>query len=141
MRASTFLVLLLALPLAAQEPPKFPGPTKEGFLLPNGWHLTPVGKHLVTTDLPLNILPLADNKHVLVASSGFNAHDLMVVDITGEPKLVAKMTQRQSWYGLATDPAQKKVWWSGGGQNSLHVFDLAGDKLTRVTKADPNISK
>ncbi len=141
MRAFTFLVLLLALPLAAQEPPKFPGPTKDGFLLPNGWHLTPAGKHLVTTDLPLNILPLADNKHVLVASSGFNAHDLMLVDITGEPKVVAKMTQRQSWYGLATDTSQKKVWWSGGGQNSLHVFNLDGDKLTRVTKADADLSK
>jgi YVTN family beta-propeller protein len=141
MRASSFLVLLLAIPLAAQEPPKFPGPTKEGFLLPNGWHLTPVGKHAVTTDLPLNILPLADNKHVLVASSGFNAHELMVVDITAGPKVVARMTQRQSWYGLATDSAQKKVWWSGGGQNSLHVFELVGDQLTRVSRADPKVSK
>jgi YVTN family beta-propeller protein len=140
MRASTVLVLLLTVPLAAQEPPKFPGPTKEGFLLPNGWHLTPVGKHIVTTDLPLNIIPLADNRHALVASSGFNAHDLMVVDITGQPQVVAKMTQRQSWYGLATDAAQRKVWWSGGGENRLHMFELAGNKLTRVGKADPDIT-
>jgi len=140
---SLLLALTLAAPaLAGDKKPVFAGPTPDGgFLLPNGWTLTPVGKHAVTTDLPLNIVPLADNKHALVASSGFNAHELTLIDITGEPKIVGKMTQRQSWYGLATDAAQKKIWWSGGGQNSLHTFTLDGEKLTRLSKADPDISK
>ena len=65
------------------EPGKFAGPTTDGFLLPNGWHLTPVGKHAVTTDLPLNVIPLKDNKHALVATSGWNTHDLYLIDISG----------------------------------------------------------
>jgi len=35
--------------------PQFAGPTETGFLLSNGWHITPVGKQVQTTDLPLNI--------------------------------------------------------------------------------------
>ena len=102
-------------PLAATRPPRVhcpalcpgqgevsPGRPTTGFLLPNGWHLTPVGKHVVTTDLPLNILPLKDGKHALVATSGFNRHELSLIDFSGtEPKVVATETVRQSWFGLA----------------------------------------
>jgi YVTN family beta-propeller protein len=143
------LLLLLLVPLFAvaddgiKAKPAFAGPTKDGgFLLPNGWTLTPVGGHLVTTDLPLNILPLADNKHALVASSGFNAHDLMLVDISnGEPKLVAKATQRQSWYGLAYNAEKGSIWWSGGGQANLHGYTLKDNKLERLGKADADLTK
>ena len=145
MRCPLFLVLLGAAMAGAQDAKKpiYAGPTKDGgYLLPNGWTLTPVGKHAVTSDLPLNIIPLADNKHALVNCSGFNAHELVLVDFSSsEPKIVEKMTQRQSWYGLTTDADQKKIWWSGGGQNTLHQFSMTDGKLTRVTKADPDVSK
>lgn len=113
----------------APEAPKTAGPTKDGFLLPNGWHLTPVGKHAVTTDLPLNIIPLKDNKHALIASSGFNSHDLALVDLTGEPKIVAKTTVGQSWFGLAISKDESKVWWAGGGAGMVHAFDIKDAKL------------
>ena len=57
MRHSLLVVALAAGLAAAQDKPdptRTAGPTATGFLLPNGWHLTPAGKHLVTTDLPLN---------------------------------------------------------------------------------------
>lgn len=114
-----------------KDAPKFAGPTKDGFLLPNGWHLTPVGKHAVTTDLPLNVLPLKDNKHVLVATSGWNAHDLSVIDVSGpEPKVVSKVTVKQSWYGLAVNADESKVYWAGGGHGAVHTFDLKDGQLT-----------
>ena len=103
-------------PKGADPKPTFPGPTATGFLLPNGWHLTPVGKHLETTDLPLNIVPLKDGKHVLVATSGYNRHDLILADVSGaEPKEVDRQSARQSWYGLAVGKDGGKVWWSAGG--------------------------
>jgi hypothetical protein len=37
--------------------------------LPDGWTITPAGKHITLTGLPLNILP--DGQRALVASSGF----------------------------------------------------------------------
>src|SRR4051812_17526049 len=125
-----------------EDKPKTVGPTDTGFLLPNGWHLTPAGKHLVTTDLPLNIIPLKDSKHVLVATSGYNKHELTLVDISGsEPKAVSTGTVRQSWYGLALDRAEGKIWWSGGGWGKLHTFDLKEKKLPRTSLADPEPPK
>ncbi len=116
---------------------KFPGPTKDGFLLPNGWHLTPVGKHVVTTDLPLNVIPLKDGKHALIASSGWNNHDLCLVDLSSsEPKILDKATVKQSWFGLAVSKADSKVYWAGGGAAAVHNFDLKDGKLS-VTGGKP----
>src|SRR5215472_13919945 len=63
------------------ESPRYAGPTENGFLLPNGWTLTPAGKHVAIADLPLNIIALADNRHALVATSGYNKHELMLIDL------------------------------------------------------------
>jgi hypothetical protein len=123
-RVLVLAALLCSLPLLlAQDKPTFPGPTDKGFLLPNGWTLTPAGKHVTLADLPLNIVPLADNKHALVSTSGFNKHELSLVDLTTQ-KLVTSETVRQSWFGLALTPAEDKVWWAGGGAPMLHTFDL-----------------
>jgi YVTN family beta-propeller protein len=141
-RVTSLVVIALAIPAFAQDKPKTVGPTGTGFLLPNGWHLTPAGKHLVTTDLPLNIIPLKDGKHVLVATSGYNKHELTLVDISGsEPKAVATGTVRQSWYGLALDKSEAKIWWSGGGYGKLHTFDLKDGKLAATSPAEPEPKK
>ena len=85
-----FAALVIVASTFAQDKPNVPGSTSTGFLLPNGWHLTPAGKHLVITDLPLNIVPLKDGKRVLIATSGYNRHELILADISGdEPKAIA----------------------------------------------------
>ena len=77
----TTLAVSLPLLLVAQDTPRFAGPTERGFLLPNGWTVSPAGVQVELTDLPLNILPLADGRHALVATSGYNAHELSLVDL------------------------------------------------------------
>ena len=72
-----------------------------GFRLPNGWTITPAGG-VVLPDLPLNIIPLADNRHALAATSGYNAHQIALVDLV-EKKVVAAEKVNQSWFGLAHD--------------------------------------
>ena len=133
------LALVLAATLAgslpAQDKPRYAGPTDKGYLLPNGWTVTPAGDQVITTDMVLDVRPLADGKHALVASSGFNDHDLMVVDLASK-QVVDKETVRQSWFGLALDPEAGKVWWSGGGGDRIHGFDLKGHELTRTTPSD-----
>src|SRR5436305_15287664 len=74
--------LLAALPAAADEKPRYAGPTANGFLLPNGWTLTPAGRHVVLADMPLNIVPLNGRPPALVATSGYNNHELAAVDLT-----------------------------------------------------------
>jgi YVTN family beta-propeller protein len=132
--------LCLAASVARAEVPSRPGPTDKGFLLPNGWTLTPAGEQVTLTDLPLNILPLSGGRQALVATSGFNAHELSLIDLQTR-KVVAKQTVRQSWYGLALDAEGGRLWWSGGGANVLHAFTLADGKLTRTSPAEPDTSK
>jgi YVTN family beta-propeller protein len=128
--------VLCVLPLQSQEKPRYAGPIKDGYLLPNGWTITPAGKQVGLNDLPLNIVPLTDGKHALVATNGFNPHTLALVDLTTQ-QIVNSVTTRNSWFGLALSPGQDKVWWSGAGAGVLHTFDLRDHKLTRTSKAEP----
>ena len=110
-----------AVPLGAraQEASRFAGPKDGGFLLPNGWTLSPAGQHVPLSDLPLNIVPWPDNRHVLVATSGYNAHELSLIDLE-QRKVVDRQAVRQSWFGLAVSPEGDRIWWSGGGGNPVH---------------------
>src|SRR5262249_28119457 len=141
-RVCLLVALILWLPssLSAGDQPARPGPTPKGFLLPNGWTVTPAGKHVTLTDLPLNIIPLADGKRALVATSGYNKHELSLVELDG-PKVIDQQVVRQSWYGLALAPDEKRLWWSAGGADMLHTFDLRDGKLFRTSPADPDTSK
>jgi len=125
----------LAQSLPAQDKPRFAGPTERGYLLPNGWTVSPAGDQVVTTDMVLDIRTTPDGKHALVASSGFNDHDLIVVDLASK-QIVDKETVRQSWFGLALDPEAGRLWWSGGGGDRIHAFDLKGHELTRTSPSD-----
>lgn len=138
-RVVIVVALLSALSARAADPqPTRPGPTATEFLLPNGWHLTPAGRHIVTTDLPLNIVPLKDSRHALVGTCGFNPHHLSLIDLT-DGRIVSRETVIQSWFGIAVAPDEKRVWWAGGGAGIVHTFDIVGGKLTRTgpTEVEP----
>lgn len=130
------LVMVACTPLAAAEKDQFPGQKPAGFLLPNGWMITPAGEQVLVKDLPLNIVPLADGRHALVATSGYNAHELTLIDFQSK-EIQQTETVRQSWFGLALSPKEDKLWWSGGGGAALHVFGLREGKLARADKGDP----
>jgi YVTN family beta-propeller protein len=98
--------------------------------------ITPAGEQMILKDLPLNILPLADGRRALVATSGYNAHELTLVDFV-DAKPLHTETVRQSWFGLVASPGQDKLWWSGGGGAALHTFALADGKLSRSDAGDP----
>jgi hypothetical protein len=119
---TSLLAALLVFPLWADDKPRFAGPSEKGFLLPNGWIISPAGKQVILTDLPLNIISLTDGQHTLAATSGFNSHDLALINLPAQ-KIIDKQTVRQSWFGLAVSPREDKIWWSGGGADMLHTFD------------------
>ena len=135
---STFAVwsaILVVAPMA-QEAPRYAGPTDNGFLLPNGWTLKPAGDHIPLPDLPLNIIPLADSRHVLASTAGYNSHDLSLIDLDSR-KVVKHQTVKQSWFGLAIHPKGDRIWWSGGGGNLLHEFRLHDLDLIRIGATEP----
>ena len=118
--------------------PQYAGPTTDGFLLPNGWKLTPAGEHFPLTDLPLNIVPLKNEPRVVVATSGYNTHALQVVDLATK-KGVGRQAAWESWFGLAIDestPGKTRLWWSGGGGNRIHEFLWSADNLDWVSDSD-----
>ena len=112
------------------------GQTEKGYLLPNGWTLTPAGDQVDLPDLPLNIVPLSDGRHALAATSGYNDHDLSLIDLDAR-SVVAKANVHQSWFGLAVDEKAGKVWWSGGGSDLVHAYDLKAEGLIRTSEAEP----
>ena len=70
------ILIFLFLVLAAQTPKV----TQSGAELPNGWKLTPVGRHTATADYVLNVQQAPDGKALVGLHSGFNPHGLAVVD-------------------------------------------------------------
>jgi YVTN family beta-propeller protein len=115
-------------------------PAAPGFVLPNGWTVSPAGKQVPLRDLPLNIIPLADCSHALVATSGYNTHQLSLIDLVGQDQIAIERV-RQSWFGLAVSAREDKVWWSGGGANMLHTFALGQGKLTLTSPREPDPEK
>src|SRR5580704_7915046 len=111
-------------------PPQTAGPSEKGFVLPNGWVLTPAGRHVELTDLPLNIVPLSDNRRVLVGTDGYNRHQLSLIDLNQEKEL-AKEAVGESWFGLVASAKQDRVWWAGGGSNRIFQYAVGDTALTR----------
>lgn len=121
---------------AVAEDPQLAGPTDTGFLLPNGWHLTPAGRQVPTSDMLLNIEPLADNTHAVITCSGFNEHFIGLVDLD-EGTIVASQPAYQSWFGLEVSPDGTTAWWSGGGEGRTLRFGIDGDTLTWQSTPSP----
>jgi YVTN family beta-propeller protein len=122
--------------LAAGDETRPPGTVADGYLLPNGWTISPAGEQITVNDLPLNIIPLADGQRALVATSGYNTHELSLIRIT-DKTVLDKESVFQSWFGLAVSPTADRVWWSGGGADLIYDFQLKGDDLIRVNALDP----
>src|SRR2546421_16572 len=60
--SKSLVLFLLAAPLTATS--------QDGYLLPNGWRVTPAGQRVLLTDLPLNIRCTPDGKHARRLSHG-----------------------------------------------------------------------
>jgi YVTN family beta-propeller protein len=115
--------------VVGQSKPQYAGPTEKGFLLPNGWTLSPAGKHVPLQDLlPLNIVPVAGGSYVLMATSGYHQHELLLID-RRDQTVADRQTLRESWFGLALAPRGDRLWWSGGGTGRLNTFDIKNGKL------------
>lgn len=83
-------------------------------LLPNGWHVTPAGRHIkLAGDLPMKMIVTADGK-LLVNTAGWHDHDVDVIDIKSE-KLEQTLDVGKNWDGMSLDAASGTVYLSAGG--------------------------
>src|SRR5262249_22542181 len=125
---------LLALPPVPAGPPADkPGrPGAEGggvTLLPNGWRIAPAGRHITVGDLPLAMVESADGRYVIVSNNGYAKPTLVVVD-TARMLVRSKLTLDNAWLGLAWHPDGKRLYSSGGGDNTVRELRWSGETLS-----------
>lgn len=97
-------------------------------LLPNGWKLSPAGRSLPLGDLPLNMQLSVSGKLLAVTNNGQSTQSVQLIDPKNE-KLLDEVIVKKSWYGLAFSRDEKKLYASGGNDNWILVFNIAGNKL------------
>ncbi|MFB9843415.1 bifunctional YncE family protein/alkaline phosphatase family protein [Mucilaginibacter ginsenosidivorans] len=129
MRSKIFFViaaLFIAPDVFAQLPGKIPQTGQ--VLLPNGWKLSPAGTSLPLGDLPLNIQLSASGRLLAVTNNGQSTQSIQLIDPKNEKQLDERIIKK-SWYGLAFSHDEKTLYVSGGNDNRILVFPIAGNKF------------
>jgi YVTN family beta-propeller protein len=132
LRLVVFLIPLLSL-IAADRPHKTP----DGYALPNGWSITPLGKPVITGDMVLNVSLAPDGRAAIAMNSGFNPHSLVVIDPNTQ-QAVQNIPLKSTWLGLAWSRDGKQLYVSGGNANGakptkapVYVFGYNAGRLTK----------
>ena len=129
-RLAAACALAAALAVWAQMGPrKLPGPTQGGYLLPNGWRLSPPAGRSELGGLPLRLTPVPGGPYVIATSNGYGTHFLAVIDAAAE-RVVEKVPIQEGWMGLAVDSAGQTVYASAGGQDRILVYHFGAGPLT-----------
>ena len=121
-----YAVLIIAFNSAAQKPGKYIAGQK--VLLPNGWTLSPAGHMLSLGDLPLNIAVSKSKKWIAVTNNGQSVQSIQLINPQTE-KVVDKIIIPKSWYGLKFSADEKYLFASGGNDNWILKYSIAGNKL------------
>src|SRR6266851_2031983 len=90
-----------------------PHATPEGFDLPNGWKISPVGKAVGTEDLLLKVIAAPDGRVVIGTHGGYDPHGLVVVDAKTH-EATQRIGLKSAWLGLAWSRDGRKLFASGG---------------------------
>ncbi len=122
--------LLLAVPCLLLGQP-FAGRRPDGAaILPNGWPITPAGKQVELSTLPLALALHPDGKHAFVLNSGFLPPSVSVVDLD-VGAVVSETPAPGAWLGLTLDAKGERLFVSGGARGSVLAFKFAGGHLER----------
>jgi YVTN family beta-propeller protein len=125
-------VALAAFAVWAQVGPvrTLPGRKSDGYLLPNGWRLTPAGRQAELGGLPLRLTAVPGQPYVIATSNGYGDHFLAVIDAAKE-QVVDRVPIQEGWMGIAVDAAGQTVYASAGSQDRILVYRLNAGRLER----------
>ncbi len=137
-RIAFLLTLTLTFPTYAQQAKAQPERTLPGqkagsMLLPNGWMLTPEGKQIPVSDLPMNMELSKDGRFLLVTTNGNGEQEVDIIDVQSQ-QTIQKITVKKSWLGLAFSPDNKRFFVSGGDDNEVLIFTFDNGKATEAGK-------
>src|SRR5579859_696194 len=102
--------------------------------LPNGWRITPAGRHIkLPGDLPMKMIVMADEK-LLVNTAGWHDHDVNVIDMKTE-KLEQSLDVGKNWEGMSFEPASGSVFISTGGTPKALFHEVAANLKHKIPAA------
>ncbi len=116
-----------------------PHATPEGFDLPNGWKISPIGKAVATEDLVLKVSASPDGRIVVGTHGGYNPHGLVVVD-TKTHEATQRIGLKSAWLGLAWSRDGKKLYASGGNADSEKGRDKSKAPVYEFSYANGQLS-
>jgi len=96
--------------------------------LPNGWYLSPAGRHLPLGDLPLNIAVSKSKKLMAVTNNGQSVQSIQLINPVTEKEL-DRVIIPKSWYGLKFSADEKFLYASGGNDNWILQYAVSNNKL------------
>ena len=105
-----------------------PGRAAGETLLPNGWRIAPVGRHMQIGDLPLAMAESPDGRFLLVTNNGFAKPTLTLVDLAH--RYVRSRTRLDNaWLGLAWNAAGDRVYSSAAKENAVRELRVRKKSL------------
>lgn len=99
--------------------------------MPNGWSVTPIGNSLRLGDLPLNIAVSPNKKWMAVTNNGQSTQSLQLIDVQKET-IADTVIIPKSWYGLCFSSNNEELYASGGNDNIILKYSLAGHHFSLV---------
>src|SRR5262249_38103632 len=116
------LFALGALVSSAPAPPVRVGPQPDGgFLLHTGWRLTPAGKQIPLSTLPMSMALSPDGKRLLVLNGGYLPPSISVIDLAGEREM-ARVPVEDAWLGITFNRKGDRVFVGGGSKPFVFEF-------------------
>ena len=97
--------------------------------LPNGWRLTPAGRQVPLSTLPMSIALAPGGKHAIALNGGFLPPTLSVID-TAAGRETARVPVKDAWHGLTFNASGDKLYVGGGSEAAVFEFNFQDGKLT-----------
>ena len=104
-----------------------PGTEKGVTTLPNGWRLSPAGKHLSVGDLPFAMAESPDGKELAIVNGGYARPTISIVDLD-RFQIKDTIELENAWSGLAWSPSGDRIYQAAGAENAIE--ELVRDKGT-----------
>ena len=109
------------------------GPQGDGTAItPVGYRVTPAGSQTNLGDLPLGLRMSPDGRTLLISNDGQGTQSLQVVDAATSHvvQTISYPSPQSLFYGLAFSPDGSSAYASGGGDEQIHVYDVASRHLS-----------
>jgi YVTN family beta-propeller protein len=107
-----------------------PGPTKDGkaALLPNGWKITPGGRHVTLPgDMVMKIIVSSDGKTIVANTAGWHDHSVNILDVQNWA-ISQTLDVGKDWAGMAMNPSTGALFVSAGGAPSQQFLNGAKNR-------------